>query len=273
MEVVQQPVYLILITISSFFCVFLSVVPYFGFGDDIRIVKTSVLAVTLLTGLFGAVLCASSSIAREIRSGTALTVLSKPVGRACFILGKFAGLSGALTLLIYANLIACLFASRMAYDAYGDADIFSFSLFCLGGILTAHVLGGFLNYFMQMRFVITTVIAQVVLTTSMFAILLATEAETTGASQTPREVDWRLIPATVLLLFAVILTALALACSTQWNFSNTYCMLWRSVSGLDVGLAFLGEITGWNIVGIIFILLYPTGKTWLADILSTKECG
>ena len=55
MEVVQQPVYLILITISSFFCVFLSVVPYFGFGDDIRIVKTSVLAVTLLTGLF--VLC------------------------------------------------------------------------------------------------------------------------------------------------------------------------------------------------------------------------
>ena len=153
----------------------------------------------------------------------------------------------------------------MAYDAYGDADIFSFSLFCLGGILTAHVLGGFLNYFMQMRFVITTVIAQVVLTTSMFAILLATEAETTGASQTPREVDWRLIPATVLLLFAVlILTALALACfNTNGTFTNTYCMLWRSVSGLDVGLAFLGEITGWNIVGIIFLYYY----TQLAKLL------
>ena len=76
MEVVQQPIFLLLMTCSAFFCVFLSIVPYFGFGDDIRIVKTSVLAVTLVTGLFGAVLCASSSVAREIRSGTALAVLS-----------------------------------------------------------------------------------------------------------------------------------------------------------------------------------------------------
>ena len=96
MEVVQQPIFLLLMTCSTFFCVFLSIVPYFGFGDDIRIVKTSVLAVTLVTGLFGAVLCASSSVAREIRSGTALAVLSKPVGRARFILGKYAGLTGCL---------------------------------------------------------------------------------------------------------------------------------------------------------------------------------
>ena len=100
MEVAQQPVYLLLMASSGFFCVFLSVVPYFGFGDDIQIVKTSTLAVMLVTGLFGAVLSASSSVAREIRSGTALAVLSKPVGRARFILGKYVGLSGALTLLV-----------------------------------------------------------------------------------------------------------------------------------------------------------------------------
>ncbi len=126
MEVVQQPIFLLLMTCSAFFCVFLSIVPYFGFGDDIRIVKTSVLAVTLVTGLFGAVLCASSSVAREIHSGTALAVLSKPVGRARFILGKYAGLTGALTLLVYTNLVACLLSSRMAYDAYGSADTVSF---------------------------------------------------------------------------------------------------------------------------------------------------
>ena len=84
------------------------------------------LAVTLVTGLFGAVLCASSSVAREIHSGTALAVLSKPVGRARFILGKYAGLTGALTLLVYTNLVACLLSSRMAYDAYGSADTVSF---------------------------------------------------------------------------------------------------------------------------------------------------
>ncbi len=213
MEVAQQPVYLLLMACSGFFCVFLSVVPYFGFGDDIQIVKTSTLAVMLVTGLFGAVLSASSSVAREIRSGTALAVLSKPVGRARFILGKYVGLSGALTLLVYANLVACLLASRMAYDAYGSADTFSFGVYCLGGLLAAFVAGGFLNYFLQVRFVITTVIAVVILTTAMLAIILATEAETTGAGADPRLVDWRLISATVLILFAVlILTALALAC-------------------------------------------------------------
>ena len=144
----------------------------------------------------------------------------------------------------------------MAYDAYGDCGHGShFGVFCLGGLLGAHVLGGFLNYFMQMRFVITTVIALVVLTTAMFAILLATEAETTGASATPREVDWRLIPATVLLLFAVlILTALALACSTRLEFYQHFdSLFWRSVSRLNVRLAVLGKIARWNMVGVLFL--------------------
>ena len=256
MEVVQQPIFLLLMTCSAFFCVFLSIVPYFGFGDDIRIVKTSVLAVTLVTGLFGAVLCASSSVAREIRSGTALAVLSKPVGRARFILGKYAGLTGALTLLVYTNLVACLLSSRMAYDAYGSpADTAFFR--CILSRWTAGVLCAerFLNYFLQVRFVITTVISLVVLTTAMFAILMATEAETTGASATPREVDWRLIPATVLLLFAVlILTALALACSTRLELLPTLTGLFRrAISRLNVRLAVLGKIARWNMVGVLFL--------------------
>lgn len=274
MEVVQQPIFLLLMTCSSFFCVFLSVVPYFGFGDDVRIVKTSLLAVTLVTGLFGAVLCASSSVAREIRSGTALAVLAKPVGRARFILGKYVGLSGALTLLVYVNLVASLLASRMAYDAYGSADTFSFGVFSLGGLLAAFVLGAFLNYFLQVRFVFTTVIAVVVLTTAMFGILLATDAETTGASMDPRTVDWRLVPATVLLLFAVlILTALALACSTRLEILPTLAIC--------SGILFLGLMSDWLFLeksenGVAWAkLLYtviPNWQNfWLADVLSQKE--
>ncbi|MDP7293237.1 MAG: hypothetical protein QF497_13515, partial [Verrucomicrobiota bacterium] len=242
MEVAQQPVYLLLMTCTSFFCVFLSMVPYFGFGNDIQMVKTSTLAIMLVTGLFGAVLCASSSVAREIRTGTALAVLSKPVGRARFILGKYVGLSGALTLLLLANLVACLLASRMAYDAYGSADTFSFGVYCLGGLLAAFVAGGFLNYFLQVRFVITTVIAVVILTTAMFAIILVTEAETTGAGADPRVVDWRLISASVLILFAVlILTALALACSTRLELLPTLAIC--------SGVLFLGLMSDWLFLG------------------------
>ena len=269
-EVAQQPVYLLLMASSCFFCVFLSVVPYFGFGDDIQMVKTSTLAVMLLTGLFGAVLSASSSVAREIRSGTALAVLSKPVGRARFILGKYVGLSGALTLLLYANLVACLLASRMAYDAYGSADTVSFAIYCFGGLLTAFLAGGFLNYFLQVRFVITTVIMTVIMTTAMLAIILATEAETTGAGADPRLVDWRLISASTLILFAVlILTALALACSTRLELLPTLAIC--------SGVLFLGLMSDWLFLSrveegswwasILYTVTPNWQNFWLADVL------
>src|SRR3984957_16115109 len=119
MELVRQPVFLLLMTGSAVFEIFLATPFYFAFGDEPKLVKSSVLAVMLLAGLLGAVLSASSSLAREIRSGTALAVLSKPVGRAQFLLAKYVGLIMALSLLTYVNMIGLLLASRMAFDAYG----------------------------------------------------------------------------------------------------------------------------------------------------------
>src|SRR5206468_10453886 len=106
MELIRQPVFLLLMTSSALFSVYLASLPYFGFGDDPKLVKETVLALMLLTGLLGAVLCASSSVAREIRTGTALAVLSKPVGRASFLLAKYAGLAGALAVLAYVEVVA-----------------------------------------------------------------------------------------------------------------------------------------------------------------------
>src|SRR6185503_15853420 len=114
MELVRQPVFLLLTTASAAFEIFLATPYYFAFGDEPKLVKNSVLAVMFLTGLLGAVLTASASLAREIRSGTALAVLSKPVGRAQFLLAKYVGLMAALTVLAYANLVAALITSRMA---------------------------------------------------------------------------------------------------------------------------------------------------------------
>src|SRR5262245_14491161 len=104
MELVRQPVFLLLMTSSVLFEIFLATPYYFAFGDEPKLVKNSTLAVTLLSGLLGAVLSASASLAREIRTGTALAVLSKPIGRAQFLLAKYVGLMLALTLLTYVNL-------------------------------------------------------------------------------------------------------------------------------------------------------------------------
>jgi len=68
-------------------------------------------------------------------------VLSKPVGRAQFLLAKYAGLILALALLTYVNLVAALLASRMAFDAYGSTDLFAVGIFALS-LAIAYMMAG-----------------------------------------------------------------------------------------------------------------------------------
>lgn len=220
MELVRQPVFLLLMTSSSVFEIFLATPYYFAFGDEPKLVKNSTLAVMLLSGLFGGVLTATASLAREIRTGTALAVLAKPVGRAQFLLAKYAGLIAALTLLWYTNLLAALLASRMAFDAYGSADLLAIGFFALG-LLLAYVLGGFSNFFLRRPFVSDAVICLMVMLTIAFVVINFYNKD--GKPQAfAAGVDWRMVPAGVLILFAVwILAGFALACSTRLDIIPT----------------------------------------------------
>jgi ABC-type transport system involved in multi-copper enzyme maturation permease subunit len=214
MELIRQPVFLLLMTSAAVFNVFLAAIPYFGFGDDPKLVKDSTLAVMLVTGLFGAILSASASVAHEIRTGTALAVLAKPVGRAQFLLAKYVGLAGALLVLTYLNAISALLASRMAFDAYGDTDLQSLGIF-LGALVAAYAAAGFANFFLRRPFVSDAVIAVVLMATLAF-VVVAFFTRRELAFQEVAAVDWRLVPAALLILFALwILAGLALACATR----------------------------------------------------------
>ena len=216
MELVRQPIYLLMMSFSAVFIVFLSCVPYFGFGDDPKMVKDSVLAIMLMTGLFGAVVGAASSVAHEIRSGTALAVLSKPVGRAQFLLAKYVGVAGALTLATYVNLLACLLASRMAYDAYGNTDTFALGWFAFA-VLMAYAASGFTNYFLRRQFVFDAVVAVTIAITLAFVVINLFNKE--GEWQKfAAGVDWRMVPAAILILLALwVLAGVAIACATRWD--------------------------------------------------------
>jgi ABC-type transport system involved in multi-copper enzyme maturation permease subunit len=216
MELVRQPVFLLLMTTSAAFEIFLTTPYYFAFGDEPKLVKDSTLAVMLLSGLLGAVLTASSSLAREIRGGTALAVLSKPIGRAQFLLAKYAGLVAALALLTYINLIPLLLASRMAFDAYGSTDLFGLGVFALAVVL-AYSIGGFSNFFLRRPFVSDAVLGLVLMLTVAFVVINFFNQH--GQPQPfAKGVDWDLLPAAILVLFAVwILAGVALACSTRFD--------------------------------------------------------
>src|SRR5437868_3943676 len=188
MELIRQPVFLLLMTSSAVFCVLLASIPYFGFGDDPKLVKDSVLAVSLLVGLLGAVLSASSSLAREIRTGTALAVLAKPVGRARFLLAKYTGVAGALAVLTYVNLIACLLASRMGYDAYGSTDWLALGIF-IAAVVVAYGLGGFSNFFLRRPFVSDAVMGLVAMATMAFVVINFFD-KSGKVQEFGREIDW-----------------------------------------------------------------------------------
>ena len=223
MELVRQPVFLLLMSASTVFCVALSCVNYFGFGDEPKLVRNSVLAVMLLSGLFGAVLSASASVAREIRTGTALAVLSKPVGRAQFLIAKFVGLAAVLALITYINLLGCLSASKMAFDAYGSTDYRSLSIF-VAAVVGAYVVGGFSNYFLRRNFVADASFALVVLLTLAFGLIWTLEREARIFTDKPM-VNWQMVPCAVLILFALwILAALALALSTRLDVIPTLAL-------------------------------------------------
>lgn len=216
MELVRQPVFLLLMTVSVLFEMFLAVPYYFAFGDEPKLIENSALAAMFLSGLFGAVLSASSSLAREIRTGTALAVLSKPVGRFQFLFAKYAGLAGALTVLTCVNAVGVLLASRMAFDAYGKTDLPAIGIFSTG-IILAYALGGFSNFFLRRPFVSDAVFAMVLFCTlAAFVVFQFTTQK--QSLYTQGQVNWNLLPAAILILFALwILAAIALACSTRFD--------------------------------------------------------
>ncbi|MBP7826505.1 MAG: hypothetical protein KA236_08135 [Verrucomicrobia bacterium] len=275
MELVRQPVFLLLMTSSALFEIFLATPYYFAFGDEPKLVKNSVLAVMLLSGLLGAVLSASASFARELRTGTALAVLSKPVGRAQFLLAKYAGLMGALTLLTYVNLVAALVASRMTFDAYGSTDLTAIGLFA-GGVGLAYALGGFSNFFLRRPFVSDTTLTLLVTVTIAALLIFQFTSQQRSLGETG-EVDWRLVPASVLILLAIwILAALALACSTRLDMIPTLAIC-SAMFLLGLVSDFIYQKLGGTLSGgpwwatSLYTVLPNWQFFWLADVLTTGK--
>jgi hypothetical protein len=102
-EGVRQPLFWVLGLFGLGALAVSPLVPYFTFGEDLVMVKDLGFDFLMLAAtLFGA-LAASQSISEEIEGRTAITLMSKPVSRRQFLLGKFVGIVMA-ALLMYALL-------------------------------------------------------------------------------------------------------------------------------------------------------------------------
>jgi ABC-type transport system involved in multi-copper enzyme maturation permease subunit len=122
-EALSQPLFYILLVVGAVLLIVFPFVPYFTFGEDIKMVKEMGLTVIMLISIFLAVWTASASVADEIEGRTALTLLSKPISRRKFILGKFVGVLGPvlILLILLGGLFVCTISYKVVYDARESA--------------------------------------------------------------------------------------------------------------------------------------------------------
>jgi ABC-2 family transporter protein len=118
----RQPMFW-LIMAGGLIATWISVVlPYFTFGDDFKMMKQIGFDIIMLCALLFGALAASISVSEEIEGRTAITVMSKPITRRAFLVGKFLGITmacAAMSLVLAVNLNAALMANR-AFDPINE---------------------------------------------------------------------------------------------------------------------------------------------------------
>jgi len=114
-----QPLYLLLLALGIFGVLLFGIYPFNTLGDDIRLLKDSGVTLIMVFGMLLAVWSAGTSVSDEIEGRTALTVLSKPVSRRSFILGKYTGIM--LSVLVLFVIISAVLLVVVSYKPIYDA--------------------------------------------------------------------------------------------------------------------------------------------------------
>jgi ABC-type transport system involved in multi-copper enzyme maturation permease subunit len=107
-EAIRQPLFSLLMAIALITLVMNTFLPLFSFGEDYKMLMDCGLATILICGLLLAIWTSSTSIADEIEGKTAMTLLSKPINRRQFIVGKYVGIMAAVFWLLLPVMICFL---------------------------------------------------------------------------------------------------------------------------------------------------------------------
>lgn len=118
-ESIRQPVFFLLLGIGLVLLLVNTILPFFSMGEDIKMLKDCGLAIILFCGMFLGIWTSSTSIAEEIEGKTAMTLLSKPINRRQFVVGKFLGIFNGVMSLMLPLMIAFLLLIfyKVGYDA------------------------------------------------------------------------------------------------------------------------------------------------------------
>jgi ABC-2 type transport system permease protein len=216
-ETIRQPIFgVILLTTAGLLVLNVSLAA-FTLDDDNKLLLDLGLSTLLLSGLFLSAFSATGVLSREIENKTVLTVVSKPISRPVFFLGKYAGLLTALLLAFYLCFLVFVLCQRhgvmqRSSDPYDEPVL----VFGCGSVVLSLIAGAFANYFYGKHFVTTALtFLTPLLTLSVVSLTVLDKhfdvipffSEFVGGQQ--------ILAAYLVMLTLVVTSALALTASTR----------------------------------------------------------
>ena len=270
-ETIRQPIYGVILLATAILLMLNVSLAAFTLDDDDKLLLDLGLSTLLLSGLFLSAFSAAGVLSREIDNKTVLTVISKPVGRPVFVLGKFVGLLAALIIAFYLATLVFVLSVRHGVlqrttDPW-DAPVLTLGF---GSLVVALGIGAFRNYFYGKDFSTTTfTVLTPLLTVSVLAIGKLDE-------------HWEVIPfgsnfvggqviiaAYLVLLVVMVTAAVALAASTRFGQLMTLVICTGFLSlGIVTDYAF-GQHEETSILARIAYRTIPNvGPFWVIDGLN-----
>ena len=180
-------------------------------GEEGKLARDCALAVHFVFGLLLAGYAAGSALTREMRNGTASSVLSKSVSRETFFMAKFAGVAAVVALFSFCAMLSTLLSARIAPFFYRP-DMLAASL-TLAGPPLAFLAGGAANLWRQRPFATSAVLWLTGFLIAAFVVVAFLDRQghvvAFGGA-----IEWRLAPASMLItlsLFVLAAVAITLA--------------------------------------------------------------
>jgi len=115
-DIIRQPVIVILTAACIITMGMLPVIAVFAFGQEERIIRDGTVASCFVYGLFLVVSSSIASISKQIRSGTAGSVLAKPVSRELFFAATYCGILLVCLLFVAIAVMSAMLSVRMALE-------------------------------------------------------------------------------------------------------------------------------------------------------------
>jgi len=279
-ESIRQPVVLILLCIAVGMIVLSPYTTFFTLLQSQPMIKEMGLATMFVAGLLIAAFAASSVVSREIEARTVLSVLSKPVGRVEFIVGKYLGVLATLLLTGYVmSLVLVLTGAVGGFEAGALQEVHMpvVAAMAFAGIVSLSV-AAVINYRTGRPFASTAVLLSAPAFT-VFAVVFGVVSHVFKALATV-QIDFSLILACGLVLAALgLLGAIAVAASTRLQTVMTLvlCSVVFLVGLLSDYLFFEaattpgGGVLKRTLAQVVYSLVPNLQVLWMGDAVATSH--